>query len=50
MSEMSIQVPQITPLIHHPVLWASAAGVFAVVILAVTIHFKAMVKEGSTRC
>lgn len=32
----------ITPLIHHPVLWASAAGVFAVVILQSAIYFKAI--------
>ena len=34
----------ITPLIHHPVLWASAAGVFAVVILQSAIYFKAIRK------
>ncbi|WP_454697236.1 DUF5058 family protein [Arthrobacter humicola] len=34
----------ITPLIHHPVLWASAVGVFAVVILQSVIYFKAIRK------
>ncbi|MDV8147841.1 DUF5058 family protein [Arthrobacter sp. B10-11] len=34
----------ITPLIHHPVLWASAVGVFAVVILQSLIYFKAIRK------
>src|SRR2546430_13027091 len=34
----------ITPLIHHPVLWASAAGVFAVVMLQSAIYFKAIRK------
>ncbi|MBT2555939.1 DUF5058 family protein [Arthrobacter sp. ISL-5] len=34
----------ITPLIHHPVLWASAVGVFAVVILQSAIYFKAIRK------
>jgi hypothetical protein len=34
----------ITPLIQHPVLWASAAGVFAVVILQSVIYFKAIRK------
>ena len=34
----------ITPLIQHPVLWASAAGVFAVVILQSAIYFKAIRK------
>lgn len=32
----------ITPLIHHPVLWACAAGVFAVVILQSVIYFRAI--------
>jgi hypothetical protein len=34
----------ITPLIHHPILWAAAAGVFAVVILQSVIYFKAIRK------
>jgi len=34
----------ITPLIQHPVLWALAAGVFAVVILQSVIYFKAIRK------
>ena len=34
----------ITPLIHHPVLWASAVGVFAIVILQSVIYFKAIRK------
>ena len=34
----------ITALIHHPVLWASAVGVFAVVILQSAIYFKAIRK------
>ncbi|MEO5319173.1 DUF5058 family protein [Arthrobacter sp. CC3] len=34
----------ITALIHHPVLWASAVGVFAVVILQSVIYFKAIRK------
>jgi hypothetical protein len=34
----------ITPLIHHPVLWAAAAGVFAVIILQSVIYFRAIRK------
>ncbi|WP_136609162.1 DUF5058 family protein [Sinomonas albida] len=34
----------ITPLIHHPVLWAGAIGVFAVVILQSVIYFRAIRK------
>jgi hypothetical protein len=32
----------ITPLIDHPVLWASAMGVFAVIILPALIYFRAI--------
>lgn len=34
----------ITPLIHHPVLWVAAAGVFAVIILQSAIYFTAIRK------
>lgn len=34
----------ITPLIYHPVLWAAAAGVFAVIILQSVIYFRAIRK------
>ena len=32
----------ITPLIHHPVLWACAVGVFAVIVLQSVIYFRAI--------
>lgn len=34
----------ISPLIHHPVLWAAAVGVFAVIILQSVIYFRAIRK------